>query len=113
MFPSLVNCCTIDWINPWPKEALLSVSQKILMENPSLKNKDYCSLLSEFACTVHSSVEEESDKFFESLKRRVYVTPKSFLDLLKSYEVFLGKKNGELSERRDILKNGLEILEQT
>ena len=26
MFPSLVNCCTIDWINPWPEDALLSVA---------------------------------------------------------------------------------------
>lgn len=30
MFPSLVNCCTIDWFNEWPKEALLSVSTKFL-----------------------------------------------------------------------------------
>ncbi len=27
MFPSLVNCCTIDWFTEWPPEALLSVSQ--------------------------------------------------------------------------------------
>ena len=27
MFPSLVNCCTIDWFIEWPREALLSVSQ--------------------------------------------------------------------------------------
>jgi dynein heavy chain len=26
MFPSLVNCCAINWVNPWPEEALLSVS---------------------------------------------------------------------------------------
>lgn len=26
MFPSLVNCCTIDWVKPWPEDALLSVS---------------------------------------------------------------------------------------
>lgn len=30
MFPSLVNCCTIDWFNEWPQEALLSVSTKFL-----------------------------------------------------------------------------------
>lgn len=18
MFPSIINCCTIDWLNPWP-----------------------------------------------------------------------------------------------
>ena len=25
-FPSLVNCCTLDWFDNWPQEALLSVA---------------------------------------------------------------------------------------
>jgi dynein heavy chain len=25
-FPSLVNCCTIDWFQEWPEEALISVA---------------------------------------------------------------------------------------
>ena len=29
-FPSLVNCCTIDWLNPWPEEALLTVANMFL-----------------------------------------------------------------------------------
>ncbi len=29
-FPSLVNCCTIDWFLPWPKEALQSVAEYLL-----------------------------------------------------------------------------------
>ena len=28
MFPSLINCCTIDWYDRWPVEALQSVSQQ-------------------------------------------------------------------------------------
>lgn len=31
-FPSLVNCCTIDWFNEWPAEALESVATKFLNE---------------------------------------------------------------------------------
>jgi dynein heavy chain len=28
MFPSLVNCCAIDWFDRWPEEALYSVALK-------------------------------------------------------------------------------------
>lgn len=27
MFPSLVNCCTIDWFTEWPEEALVNVGK--------------------------------------------------------------------------------------
>ena len=30
MFPSLVNCCAIDYFLPWPKEALQSVAKHFL-----------------------------------------------------------------------------------
>jgi dynein heavy chain len=30
MFPSLLNCCTIDWYVDWPQDALLSVAQDLL-----------------------------------------------------------------------------------
>merc|ERR1719424_1140426 len=29
-FPALVNCVVIDWFQPWPEEALTSVSKKFL-----------------------------------------------------------------------------------
>ncbi len=30
MFPSLVNCCTIDWFTEWPRDALEKVATKFL-----------------------------------------------------------------------------------
>jgi len=27
-FPSIINCCTIDWYNEWPEEALYSVAYR-------------------------------------------------------------------------------------
>lgn len=30
MFPSLVNCCTIDWFQDWPQDALLWLARKFL-----------------------------------------------------------------------------------
>lgn len=32
MFPSLVNCCTIDWFTEWPEEALAGVGRGQLID---------------------------------------------------------------------------------
>jgi hypothetical protein len=32
MFPSLVNCTTIDWFHPWPRDALQNVALRSLSE---------------------------------------------------------------------------------
>ena len=40
MFPSLVNCCTLDWFTEWPEEALVEVAKGFLGENDlDLKDK--------------------------------------------------------------------------
>ena len=40
MFPSLVNCCTINWVNVWPEEALLSVSSKFITDIEQIKDAE-------------------------------------------------------------------------
>lgn len=40
MFPSLVNCCAIDWFLPWPKEALESVAEHFLHKVDDLPQRD-------------------------------------------------------------------------
>lgn len=37
MFPSLINCCTIDWFHAWPEDALEMVAHKFL-EDVELDN---------------------------------------------------------------------------
>jgi dynein heavy chain len=32
MFPSLVNCCAIDWFLAWPQDALQSVAEVFLKD---------------------------------------------------------------------------------
>jgi len=33
MFPSLINCSTIDWFTEWPEEALINVGKGQLMDD--------------------------------------------------------------------------------
>ena len=81
MFPSLVNCCTLDWFDSWPHEALLSVANQFLQKIPTdqVMDKEKASLAELFPI-MHKSVEQAADKFFNELRRKTYVTPKSYLD---------------------------------
>jgi len=114
MFPSLVNCCTIDWINPWPEDALLSVATMSL-ENlefegatPELKAS-----LAQMCMFSHITIEQEADRYFKMLKRKVYNTPKGYIDLISSYLQFLKEKYNELNSYKNKLSGGLKKLAET
>ena len=88
MFPSLVNCCTIDWFQEWPEEALLGVGRgQILAAELDLdKYLDGCV---EMFKEIHKSVERMQVRFLLELRRTNYVTPTSFLELLGMYKTIL------------------------
>lgn len=78
-FPSLVNCCTLDWYDAWTEDALLNVATKFINDIDYL-NKEEKENISHMFCSVHLSVQDMSEKFYDELRRRVYITPKSYLD---------------------------------
>lgn len=80
-FPSLVNCCTLDWYFSWPEEALQGVAEQYLknINNSEVSAKQKKSL-SELFPKIHKSVEDAAEKFSVQLRRKTYVTPKSYLD---------------------------------
>eukprot|EP00961_Rhodomonas_salina_P112184 1510010-Rhodomonas_salina.1 len=59
MFPSLVNCCTIDWFTPWPQDALLSVANQFL-NKIDLGTDEARNAISQVCMTIHSSVRKSS-----------------------------------------------------
>jgi len=62
---------------------------------------------------IHTSVEESADRFYDELRRRVYTTPKSYLDLISLYLNTLASKREEINANKDRLDNGLRKLEET
>ncbi|KAJ3183889.1 Dynein heavy chain 6, axonemal [Geranomyces variabilis] len=112
MFPSLVNCCTIDWFDEWPREALLSVSRRFLefvdLGSDAMKDK-----IAEMCVEIHESVGQLAKKFWAELRRRYYTTPTSYLELINLYISMLQEKRKELGSSRDRLRNGLNKLLET
>jgi dynein heavy chain, axonemal len=115
MFPSLVNCCTIDWFREWPDDALRSVASSFYadaeLDTPQHPTLSQGIIL---ACVgIHQSVERKSKKFFDELRRFNYVTPTSYLELLTTFLKLLAEKRTSIVDTKRRLEIGLEKLLST
>jgi hypothetical protein len=108
-FPALVSCTTVDWLQGWPEQALISVARRFLADVPGAgdDNPQFRDALSQAMAHAHSSVAEAGRAFAEATRRKVYVTPKSYLELIALYKSLLARKRAELSAARQRLEGGV------
>ena len=113
-FPALVSCTTIDWFIEWPNDALKEVAVRFLSEmNFDNEDAGRVESIADMFVYMHDTTNKESRTMKETLKRYNYVTPSSYLDLVRGYRVMLQRKREEIAEQRDKLKNGMSKLEET
>lgn len=110
MFPSLVNCCTIDWYSMWPEEALRSVAASFIAEMSEIGSETVVGAVIDQCVRIHESVRAKCAKYKSSLNRHNYVTPKSYLELLLLFRRLLDGKKQELLGLRKRTATGLEKL---
>eukprot|EP00606_Chrysophyceae_sp_TOSAG23-5_P001616 GSChrysophyteH2.ASY1.ANO1.110.1 assembled CDS len=111
-FPSLINCTTIDWFHGWPEAALVSVSQRFLA-NIDLGSADTQAAVVQMCGFVHRSIEKMSVAFYNELRRRIYTTPKSYLDLISLYMSMLKGLQDVVEVNSDRMKVGVTKLTET
>ncbi|CAH2307190.1 dynein heavy chain 3, axonemal [Pelobates cultripes] len=109
MFPSLINCCTIDWFQTWPTDALEMVANKFL-EDVALEDeirKQVVSMCKYF----QENVKQLSDSYYNTLRRHNYVTPTSYLELILTFKTLLNSKRHEVDTMRNRYLVGLQKLD--
>ena len=111
-FPSLVNCCTIDWFTEWPEEALLGVGRGAVLDS-DLDLEDKLEPIVNMFKIMHQSVEQKSKDFYETMRRRNYVTPTSYLELLSTFKTIMNSQKNELNKQIKRLETGLDVLFET
>ena len=89
MFPSLVNCCAIDWFLPWPQEALKDVAQHFLKTVDDLPEVEG---IVSICVDMQLRVTQLATKYQQTEKKYYYVTPTSYLVLIQSFKDLLDKK---------------------
>ncbi|PAA63386.1 hypothetical protein BOX15_Mlig017039g2 [Macrostomum lignano] len=109
MFPSLINCCTIDWFQAWPEDALEMVANKFL-EDIDMEDDERLQIVA-MCKHFHESVRLLSQQFRDELRRYNYVTPTSYLELIQTFRKLISMKRNELTTMRNRYLTGLEKLE--
>lgn len=109
MFPSLINCCTIDWFQAWPDDALEMVANKFLEEVDMEDDvREQCVFMCQY---FHQSVRGLSDKYYAVLRRMNYTTPTSYLELILTFKSLLGKNQSEILMMKRRYTTGLAKLD--
>uniref|UniRef100_A0A5F9D024 Dynein axonemal heavy chain 3 n=1 Tax=Oryctolagus cuniculus TaxID=9986 RepID=A0A5F9D024_RABIT len=109
MFPSLINCCTIDWFQSWPTDALELVANKFL-EDVELDDNIRTEVVS-MCKYFQESVKKLSLDYYNTLRRHNYVTPTSYLELILTFKTLLNSKRQEVDMMRNRYLTGLQKLD--
>ncbi|XP_009641827.1 dynein heavy chain 7, axonemal [Egretta garzetta] len=107
-FPALVNCCTLDWFQTWPEDALEAVASRFL-EDVEM-SKEIRSGCIDMCKSFHTSTIVLSDLYHAELQRHNYVTPTSYLELISTFKSLLEKKRTKVMKMKRRYEVGLEKL---
>lgn len=111
-FPALISGCTIDWFQPWPKDALVSVADHFLAEFEIECTKEVKKELVTVLGTIQDVVSKVSVEYFQRFRRSSHVTPKSYLNFIGGYKTIYQMKQKELGDGAMRMDTGLDKLRE-
>ncbi|XP_019118943.2 dynein heavy chain 7, axonemal [Larimichthys crocea] len=108
-FPALINCCTINWFQTWPEDALQAVACRFLEDvEMTDETREGCINMCK---SFHTSTIELSGRFLAELQRHNYVTPTSYLELISTFKALLNTKRADVMKLKRRYEVGLEKLQ--
>ena len=111
-FPALINCVTIDWFQPWPEEALLSVSKHFLAK-VDLGSDATRASVTNFMPFSFIAVNALSARYLAQERRYNWTTPRSFLELIQLFTAMLAKRRQQMDDQIRRCQSGVHKLQAT
>ncbi|XP_058454765.1 dynein axonemal heavy chain 5 [Malaya genurostris] len=109
-FPALVSGCTVDWFQPWPKDALVAVARHFLTDFSIECTAEVKDELVNALGTIQDIVSVTSSEYYQRFRRATHVTPKSYLNFIAGYKSIYTQKHKELCDGAEKMDTGLEKL---
>ncbi|EER20102.1 axonemal dynein gamma heavy chain, putative, partial [Perkinsus marinus ATCC 50983] len=111
-FPAVFSAVNINWFLPWPEEALVAVSSTFLRSYEVDTPPDRKEALYQLLGSYQNLVGQVCDLYFQSMRRHVYVTPKSYLCLIDFYKQLYKVKYDEVNILEKSVNTGLKKLNE-
>ncbi|ESN96268.1 hypothetical protein HELRODRAFT_67881 [Helobdella robusta] len=109
-FPGLVSNTNIDWVFPWPSQALLAVATSFISDETNIIPVNHQTDVIQIAIYVHFSAIQASVNFWEKQRRRNYISPKNYLDFLATYIKLVKEQYSYINMQCDRLDGGIKKL---
>lgn len=104
--------CTINWFQPWPEDALVSVAKHFLTGFEITCTAQVKEELVTALGTIQGVVATTSAEYFQRFRRATHVTPKSYLNFISGYKNIYQQKQHELGEGAQRMETGLRKLDE-
>ena len=129
--PALFNRCVLNWFGDWSDQALYQVSseltQSVDLDRPNYIAPDSIPIayrglnlppshresVVNAMVAVHHSLRSKNEKLQKTQNRKMYLTPRHFLDFVAQYVKLYNEKREDLEEQQRHLNVGLEKLRET
>lgn len=108
MYPSIINCCTIDVFENWPDDALYMIASKFL------QSVQFPTELSDSIVTackyVHKTASEMAEVYRMETNNNMFVTSSSYLAFINRFTHLYNEQLNEISNAKSRYVKGLDIL---
>ncbi|KAF9161045.1 hypothetical protein DFQ26_004928 [Actinomortierella ambigua] len=129
--PALFNRCVLDWFGDWSDQAFFQVGQEFTtsldLDRPAYQppsnfpavyrglpmNPTHRHAIVNAFVFVHQSLYEINAKLGKRNGKKVYVTPRHYLDFISHYVRLFNEKREDLEEQQRHLNVGLDKLKDT
>ncbi|XP_058811885.1 dynein axonemal heavy chain 10 isoform X1 [Topomyia yanbarensis] len=110
-FPGLVGSTTIDWVFPWPEQALYAVAKVFLSDHVKIPEVHREPIITHIV-HVHQSLKHYTQQFLLSMRRKNFVTPKHYLDYINTYLKLIEEKDNFIMQQCSRLSDGIEKINE-
>ncbi|CAF3746445.1 unnamed protein product [Rotaria socialis] len=119
LHPALLNCTSIDWFTEWSEISMSQVADVFLetvdfrilaSDHETYNQSDFRQRLALCCVSLHKVVIETAKRFYAAHKRIYYLTPSSYMDLMKTYDRMMAQTKQDFLTSYNRLSTGLSKL---